>query len=87
LPHGDPGRSGSQDGEYPATEGLSAGSFLYHKSGSFYQTGALKGDFKKPENPVHQKSGELGENGAITFFPGPHRAPNGFLHAGEKNPG
>jgi len=42
---------------------------------------------KRLKNPVHQKSGELGENGAITFFPGLYRARIGFFHVGEKNQG
>jgi hypothetical protein len=42
---------------------------------------------KRPKNPVYPKSGELGENRTITFFPGPYRAPIGFFYVGEKNQG
>jgi hypothetical protein len=42
---------------------------------------------KKLKDLAFQESGEFRNNGNITFFPGPYRAPIGFFHVWEKNPG
>jgi hypothetical protein len=41
----------------------------------FAKRGHYMAILKSPKIPVYRKSGEFGENGTITFFQGPYRAP------------